>query len=98
MILQAQNGLELYQFLQQNIKDVRLDFVLLDLEMPIMNGYVTCQKICELYDKNKKLFEMQQKKDILEEIKEKPFMVACTGFLNSQIELEAEKAGFDVSI
>ena len=58
VILQAQNGLELYQFLQQNIKDVKLDFVLLDLEMPIMNGYVTCQKICELYDKNKKLFEM----------------------------------------
>ena len=34
----------------------------------------------------------------MEEIKEKPLMVACTGFLNSQIELEAEKAGFDVSI
>ena len=56
VILQAQNGLELYQFLQKNIQTVDLDFVLLDLEMPIMNGYVTCQKICELYDKDKKFF------------------------------------------
>ena len=46
VILQAQNGLELYQFLQKNMKDLKLDFILLDLEMPIMNGYETCQKIC----------------------------------------------------
>ena len=25
------------------------DLIVLDLNMPIMNGYVACQKICQLY-------------------------------------------------
>ena len=63
-----------------------------------MNGFVACQKICELYDKDEKFFEFQQKKDIWEEINERPFLVACTSFVNDQIEQEAKNAGFDLVI
>ena len=80
------------------MKDLKVDFILLDLEMPIMNGYETCQKICQLYDKDKKFFEISQKVEIWKPIDERPLLVACTGFLNDEIERETLKAGFDVAI
>ena len=77
---------------------MRLDFILLDLEMPIMNGYVACQKICELYDKDRKFFEMQQKRDIWDEINKRPLIITYTGFLDEKIESEAKSARFDLAI
>lgn len=64
VIQQASNGFEVYQFLQKNINLLRLDFILLDIQMPIMDGFETCRKICELYDKDKKLFKMMPNKRI----------------------------------
>lgn len=98
VLLQAQNGLELYQFLLKNTENYRFDFIVLDLEMPIMNGYVTCQKICEFYSKDEKFFKNQSKSDIWEEINERPLIIACTGCLNESIELEAKSCGFDLAI
>lgn len=63
-----------------------------------MNGYVACQKICELYDKDRKFFEMQQRGDIWDEINQRPLLIACTGFLNDKIEEEAKLSGFDLAI
>ena len=36
------NGLEVLQFVQTNPK-LKLDFILLDLNMPIMNGFEACR-------------------------------------------------------
>lgn len=66
--------------------------------MPIMNGFETCRKICELYDKDKKLFKMLPNMKILEDINFRPFMVACTGFLDEKTENECKLAGFDIAI
>ena len=61
-----------------------------------MNGYVTCQKVCELYQKDDQLFQMVQNKDICGKENKRPLMIACTGFLNDQIEAQAKDAGFDL--
>ena len=42
VLKQAFNGLEALQFVQNN-KEHRLDFILLDLDMPIMNGFDACK-------------------------------------------------------
>jgi CheY-like chemotaxis protein len=56
ILFEGCNGLEVFQFVQQNIGKIKISFIMLDLEMPIMNGFEACQKICRLYDEEKKLF------------------------------------------
>ena len=38
---EAVNGLEVLQYVQTNSQ--KLDFILLDLDMPIMNGFEACR-------------------------------------------------------
>ena len=38
----AFNGLEAVQFLKDNMQ-IKIDFILLDLEMPVMNGFKACK-------------------------------------------------------
>ena len=40
--LEGVNGLELLQYIQIN-PNAKLDFVLLDLDMPIMDGFEACK-------------------------------------------------------
>jgi CheY-like chemotaxis protein len=39
---EAVNGLEVLQYIQSN-SGIKLDFILLDLDMPIMNGFEACR-------------------------------------------------------
>jgi CheY-like chemotaxis protein len=48
ILLEAVNGLEVLQYIQTN-SDVKLDVVLLDLDMPIMDGFEACKQIVDFY-------------------------------------------------
>lgn len=41
---------------------------------------------------------MSKKIEIWKQTEQRPLLVACTGFLDEKIELDAKKAGFDVAI
>jgi CheY-like chemotaxis protein len=56
ILFEGCNGLEVFEFVQKNIGKIKISFIMLDLEMPIMNGFEACQKICGLYDDENKLF------------------------------------------
>jgi CheY-like chemotaxis protein len=86
------------------------DLIILDLNMPISDGYEACSKINKLYDDHK-LFKHKQvisggesnnSMDTYDHlIKElKPLIVACTGddVNNPHIRAALNKAGFDEAI
>lgn len=56
------NGLEIYQYVQKFGMQKKIDFILLDLDMPILNGFEACKKILQFYNKEKKLFHIEKKK------------------------------------
>lgn len=57
----AKNGYDLFQKVQNHKNDMQIDLILLDLHMPIMNGFDACQNICKLYDlKNRSAVIMSQ--------------------------------------
>ena len=52
---QAQNGFEAFEFVVKKFNaepQQFYDLVLLDLNMPISDGYETCKKIIKLFNKN----------------------------------------------
>lgn len=42
ILFEGSNGLETFQYVQQNMRKKKIQFILLDLDMPIMNGYEAC--------------------------------------------------------
>ena len=56
--LEAVNGLEVLQFVQMN-SQIKLDFILLDLDMPIMNGFEACRQIIDFYE-NSNMFRLEK--------------------------------------
>ena len=57
--LEAVNGLEVLQYIQCN-PNIKLDFILLDLNMPIMNGFEACRQIIDFYQ-NSNMFKLESK-------------------------------------
>ena len=52
---QAQNGFEAFEYINKKFNNQPqqfYDLVVLDLNMPISDGYETCQKIIKLFNKN----------------------------------------------
>ena len=48
----AQNGFEALELVKHNAdKNIFYDCVILDLNMPIMSGYESCERIFNLFDK-----------------------------------------------
>lgn len=53
-VVSAKNGYEALEKVQKSLADGNpFDLVLLDLQMPISNGFETAKNILNLYDKNK---------------------------------------------
>ena len=52
-ILKGSNGLDGVQRVQETLVDkteTQFDLIILDLEMPIMNGFLACKNINDLYE------------------------------------------------
>ena len=69
--MEGQNGLEVLQYIQMN-PEKKLDFVLLDLDMPIMNGFEACQQIIDFFS-NKNIFKPEKTKKHQRGYKKKNF-------------------------
>ena len=61
----AKNGYDIFQKLQKTKNLVAYDLVLLDLNMPIMNGFQACQNICKLYE-NSLFSDLQQRAEMMD--------------------------------
>lgn len=74
-IIHAKNGQEAVGFCQENTK---ISLVLMDIKMPIMNGYEATKKIKELYPD---LPVIIQTAHITSEAKKEAFMFGCDDFI-----------------
>ena len=60
-VVEAQNGHEAYEHAQDSLKDKenktgQFNLIVLDLNMPISDGYEACKKISNLYNNSNKIF------------------------------------------
>ena len=69
-------------------KKKQFDFILCDINMPIMNGYVCAQKIKTFYE-HKQIFQYSEGEKFC------PYLVACTAHVDDEIETLAKESGFD---
>lgn len=81
----ANNGQEAYDLVTSthHHKLQNFDLIVLDLTMPILDGFDACRKIISFFD-NQNVVQM-------------PHIIALTGYLNDRIEKECEEVGFDKS-
>lgn len=53
---ECDNGLVALNYVQKNFNsEEKLDFILLDLDMPIMDGYQACEQIISCFNDKKKI-------------------------------------------
>jgi CheY-like chemotaxis protein len=84
---------------------LKIDLILLDLDMPIMNGYEACRKIETLADESKNLFKVvkdissksssnSELMEFAKEVQNYPIIIAYSGLVNNEVRKQCEKAGF----
>ena len=101
---------EAMQFTQQNIKQIveqwdrtsfeMFDVIILDLNMPISDGYEACKKISQMYDETRLLQNHEDNTTACLIRDLKPLLYACTGddVENPRIKVNLEEAGFDQAL
>ena len=91
-VWKAINGQEAFTQAQEiKAKNINLDLVVLDLNMPISNGYEACEKIVKLFRR-----EERKAKEVVEVEgeDETPVMVALSSFVDSQVIEQTLETGF----
>jgi len=76
------------------------DIIILDLNMPITDGYEACKKINDLYDDHN-LLQQEDENSTGGLIKDlKPLLFACSGddVESPEIKLKLDAAGFDKAL
>ena len=98
------------KFQQQNIKHIvdkwdklsfeMYDVIILDLNMPISDGYEACTKINQMYDETRLLQNQGENANVCLIRDLKPLLFACTGDdVNSPfVKANIEAAGFDEAL
>ena len=95
---ECDNGLVALQYVQNT--DQRIDFILLDLDMPIMDGYKACEQIIACFNDKKKnqvlsdQCPLDQHKAIVNDLFMQPLIFAYSGFVNDAIRQKAKESGF----
>ena len=79
VVKQCLNGFEAVKFVEDEGSQ-NIDFILLDLDMPILDGFEACQQLIKYYD---------------EKMEPRPMIVAYSGFVDEHIKLQALNTGFD---
>jgi CheY-like chemotaxis protein len=87
----AQNGYDGFQL----VLNKQYNFIVCDLEMPVMNGYECAQKIKAKYEQKQDFFSLKKSQ---EEEDECPLLIACSALINPQIEKKALDHGFDFAV
>ena len=70
-------------------KNNQYDCIICDLNMPVMDGFECAKKIKEFYI-DQILFFNNSKQVLC------PYLVACSAFINKEIENKAKEAGFEL--
>ena len=112
-VIAAQNGYEAFERVQKSLTENEkpFDLVILDLHMPISDGYEACKNICTQFS-DVNLFKLKEKavgmdQDNFQRKKKlfkfldsndiKPLMVACSSEVSSEVREQTAKAGFDLT-
>ena len=90
----AQNGFEAFEIVQKNFyKGIPFDLIILDLCMPIADGYEAIKNINNLFDDNKLMnlnaSPVQKHQNQFQQaakcVEDKPIIIACTGFVDEEV-------------
>ena len=92
----AQNGFDAFTQVEESLKDGKklFDLVLLDLHMPVSDGYEACSDISKLFDK-KQIKIGDEEYGLCTQQDFKPMLVACSSYLDEKILQKTESIGFD---
>jgi CheY-like chemotaxis protein len=88
----AINGHEAFEIFKD--PQVKFDLVVLDLNMPISDGYEACENIIK-YFTNESIFNVPQAGA---KLKANPIMVACSSYVTPHIILKTSAAGFSLTL
>lgn len=90
----ARNGHEAFELVQETLNSPAelFDLIVLDLNMPIADGYEACSSIIKLYQDQKLFGVRQNQKLAFWDLK--PVIVACTSFVNAYVIKSTEDVGF----
>ena len=69
------------------------DFILCDLDMPVMNGYECAEKIRQHYSNHQSFFSLDDKIN-----NQSPLLIACSALINPKVEEKAKDHGFDFCV
>ena len=78
--VQAQSGLEAVKYFDENKKKSVIDLLLLDLNMPIMDGFETCKVIKSMFKNQPRIFSKFKNK---RQSKRMPLIVALSSHISS---------------
>ena len=87
----AQNGFEGYN----KVISKNYDLVICDLNMPVMDGYLFCQKTISYFKNKIQFFDSKLNEDISYH---RPYLIACSANVTNEIEMLAKISEFDLAI
>ena len=94
----SDNGHQAFEGIKQTLNNEKemFDLVVLDLNMPILNGWAACKKIQEMFDHKNKLFTLQFVNTSAQHMLNlKPVVVGVTGStVTCDMTKEALESGF----
>lgn len=105
-VLKARNGFEAIEKYQDTLmKQTRpVDLIILDLMMPITDGYEAIERITTLFENSKNSLTFSEADDPTSPVYKntenekrgfKPIIIACSGLINQEVMAKTKAAGFD---
>jgi CheY-like chemotaxis protein len=79
-------------------KTKNYDFIILDLDMPIMDGFETCAKIRKKHEQEIQdllLVNVESVENSQKYNKKQPIIIALSAFVNSEVIVKTASVGFD---